>query len=457
MVLALADDETRCVVPPERSVRRAPSRAAAMVVDLVALLIAQVLLVRGVGGVSQPTLVGVLASGPIWLLSLAHHDRHRSRRGTRPLLRAGATAATCTIAVAGILGADGAWLAVVVASEAIGIVLVRRLTRRRIGRRDDATVVIGTEAEATALATALESDETRTCRVIGIVDPTPIGLDVPGSRRAAAELAGAIVAAGATSAVLAADAIGPTSCNALARELNEAGLQVEVASTLCDLSSRRLSIGSLGRFTTLHLTPVRRHGWRRTAKRGIDLVGAATALVLLAPPIALIALAVRFTSPGPVIFRQERVGRDGSRFLMLKFRTMFVASEDLVIDLRQADDGSTLFKPAHDPRVTSVGRVLRKLSIDELPQLWNVLRGEMSLVGPRPALASEMEHWSPELHSRLRVPPGITGLWQVDRRDWSMEHYARLDLYYVDNWSLRTDLAIVGRTIPRVLLGRGNR
>ncbi len=184
---------------------------------------------------------------------------------------------------------------------------------------------------------------------------------------------------------------------------------------------------------------------------------AGSALLFVAPLVLLAMLLVRRDTPGPALFRQRRVGRDGVPFTIFKLRTMVVDAEDLRDDLlhRNEADGP-LFKLRDDPRVTRVGRVLRKLSIDELPQLANVILGHMSLVGPRPALPDEVASWPPELHERLRVRPGITGLWQVSgRSECSFDDYARYDLYYVDNWSLATDLAILVRTVPLVLLGNG--
>jgi exopolysaccharide biosynthesis polyprenyl glycosylphosphotransferase len=193
------------------------------------------------------------------------------------------------------------------------------------------------------------------------------------------------------------------------------------------------------------------------AKRAFDVLVAGGLLVVGSPLLLLTALAVKLDARGPVLFRQERVGKDGRLFRVLKFRTMVSDAEQRLIDLRSRNEADgPLFKLHDDPRVTRVGAWLRKLSIDEVPQLWNVVRGEMSLVGPRPALASEMTAWHPELHNRLRVKPGITGMWQVSgRSDSSFEEYSRLDLYYVDNWSLVNDLAIVAKTVPTVLLRRG--
>jgi len=168
-------------------------------------------------------------------------------------------------------------------------------------------------------------------------------------------------------------------------------------------------------------------------------------------------VAIKLDTRGPVFFRQVRVGRDGVPFIVLKLRTMVVDAEvrrNELLELNEVD--GPLFKISHDPRVTRVGRVLRKLSIDELPQLVCVLQGTMSMVGPRPALPSEVVQWDASLHERLRVLPGLTGLWQVSGRSEStFDQYRRLDLYYVDNWSLGHDLRICVRTFGVVLSGRG--
>jgi lipopolysaccharide/colanic/teichoic acid biosynthesis glycosyltransferase len=169
-----------------------------------------------------------------------------------------------------------------------------------------------------------------------------------------------------------------------------------------------------------------------------------------------VAMAVRST-PGPVFFRQERVGRDGRTFAMLKFRSMEVDAESRVAHLvAQSDGNGVLFKMRHDPRVTAVGRVLRRYSLDELPQLLNVLKGDMSLVGPRPPLPMEVELFGVDMHRRLIVKPGMTGLWQVSgRSNLSWEDSVRVDVYYVENWSLFLDLMILKRTFGAVLRGDG--
>jgi exopolysaccharide biosynthesis polyprenyl glycosylphosphotransferase len=189
----------------------------------------------------------------------------------------------------------------------------------------------------------------------------------------------------------------------------------------------------------------------------MDRVSAAVCLLVLAPVFVGVALAVKLDSRGPVFFRQTRVGRDGRRFNMVKFRTMVVDAERLQADLegRNEADG-VLFKLRTDPRVTQTGRLLRRYSIDELPQLWNVLRGQMSLVGPRPPLPAEVELYERHVNRRLLVKPGLTGLWQVSgRSDLPWDEAVRLDLYYVDHWSPTMDLAIIAKTFSAVLKGSG--
>jgi exopolysaccharide biosynthesis polyprenyl glycosylphosphotransferase len=190
-------------------------------------------------------------------------------------------------------------------------------------------------------------------------------------------------------------------------------------------------------------------------KRGLDISVAALALACIGVITPLLALVIKLDSPGPVFFAQQRVGRDGRLFTMYKFRTMVVDAEQRLTELQQQNEGAgLLFKMRQDPRVTRVGAVLRKLSIDELPQFWNVLRGEMSVVGPRPPLPDEVTAYDGRIVRRLYVKPGITGPWQVSgRSDLSWDESVRLDLSYVENWSLMSDLQIMWRT-ARVMVQR---
>jgi len=192
-------------------------------------------------------------------------------------------------------------------------------------------------------------------------------------------------------------------------------------------------------------------------KRGLDLVVSALALIPIIVITPLLALLIRLDSPGRVFFFQERVGRDGRRFQIVKFRSMHVDAEQRLAALRARNEGAgLLFKLKDDPRVTRVGKVLRRLSLDELPQFWNVLIGDMSVVGPRPPLPSEVRAYDGTVSRRLYIKPGITGLWQISgRSDLSWDESVRLDLRYVENWSVMTDLQIIWRTARVMLFPKG--
>ena len=245
--------------------------------------------------------------------------------------------------------------------------------------------------------------------------------------------------------------------NHLTRVLTDSGYHVAVSSSLRDIDISRLRTQHIDGRTLLYVERTIRNGWRSGAKRVFDFAFALTLMVLTAPIQLVAMIAIKVTSPGPVFFRQVRVGKDGKQFEMVKYRTMSVDAEQQKAALAHLNESDgALFKISDDPRVTKIGRVLRKYSIDELPQLHCVLKGTMSVVGPRPALPDEVEQWDPELRQRLKVLPGLTGLWQVSgRSDASFEQYSRLDLAYVDNWSLVHDLRICLKTVWIVLSGHG--
>jgi exopolysaccharide biosynthesis polyprenyl glycosylphosphotransferase len=237
--------------------------------------------------------------------------------------------------------------------------------------------------------------------------------------------------------------------------LQDEGVDLLVSPGLRDVATGRLSLGSLGGARLLGVRPAPLSGPARALKGLTDRTVAAVLLVLLAPLLGTLALMVRRDSPGPALFRQTRVGRDGRHFSVFKLRTMCADADRIVdglTDVNEADRDGVLFKIKRDPRITRLGATLRKYSLDELPQLINVVRGEMSLVGPRPALPSEVAAYHRDLRRRLVVKPGLTGLWQVSgRSDLSWEDTVRLDLKYVDNWSWSLDLAIAARTVKAVL------
>jgi exopolysaccharide biosynthesis polyprenyl glycosylphosphotransferase len=332
---------------------------------------------------------------------------------------------------------------------------------RRRGLLLRPVVIVGGNTEAIALSATLVNNPVIGYRVVGFVDDTaPVGghlLDHKPVLGAVDQVVDVVRRCNASGALVATSAIDPEVTNRLARQLNEAGYYAELSLSLRGIAPQRLALRALGHYQVASIGPVQRSGWRGMAKRALDVVGAAAGLLLTAPVLALIAVAIKLNSSGSMLFRQERVGHEGKPFRMLKFRTMVRDAETLMADLvHQNEVDGPLFKLKNDPRVTRVGHILRRFSLDELPQLWNVLRGDMSLVGPRPALPREITSWGPELHQRLRVKPGITGMWQVNgRSNASFEDYARLDLYYVDNWSLLTDLAIIVKTVVAVLRRHG--
>jgi exopolysaccharide biosynthesis polyprenyl glycosylphosphotransferase len=240
-------------------------------------------------------------------------------------------------------------------------------------------------------------------------------------------------------------------------DLEGAGVDLVVAPALTDVAGPRVHVRPVSGLQLLYVEQPEFTGPTRVIKEAVDRFFAAVALTLASPLLATIAIAVKLSSPGPVIFRQVRVGRDGALFTVYKFRTMFIDAERRVSDLWRHNDGNgVLFKLRDDPRVTRVGRVLRRFSLDELPQLANVLMGTMSLVGPRPALPSETERYGRSTARRLLVKPGMTGLWQVSgRSDLSWEDSVRLDLYYVENWSFAGDIQILWKTLSAVVTRRG--
>ncbi|MEP6463266.1 MAG: exopolysaccharide biosynthesis polyprenyl glycosylphosphotransferase, partial [Frankiaceae bacterium] len=231
-----------------------------------------------------------------------------------------------------------------------------------------------------------------------------------------------------------------------------------VAPAITDIAGPRISIRPVAGLPLLHVDHPEFTGARRIIKGGFDRVVALAAVVVLAPILLGIALAIRTTSPGPALFRQRRVGRKSEQFTIYKFRTMRTDAEAALPGLAAANEQTdgVLFKMRKDPRITRLGAVLRRYSVDELPQLLNVLRGQMSLVGPRPPLPAEVAQYTDDVYRRLLVKPGLTGLWQVSgRSDLPWEEAVRLDLDYVENWSLPLDLAILWRTGAAVLASRG--
>lgn len=243
--------------------------------------------------------------------------------------------------------------------------------------------------------------------------------------------------------------VSPSAVRHLAWQLEVTGATFVVAPAVCEVSGARVAVRPVNGLLLLHLEQPGFCSLRHRAKEVGEPAIAALALLVLAPVLAVIAVLIKLDSPGPVFFRQSRIGRLGRGFDIIKFRTMVADAENRKAELlSKSESDGPLFKIQNDPRITRVGALLRRTSLDELPQLFNVLTGQMSLVGPRPHLPEELAQFGPDSSRRLLVKPGMTGIWQVSgRSDLSHDEAMRLDLGYVDNWSLRYDASIIGRTV----------
>jgi exopolysaccharide biosynthesis polyprenyl glycosylphosphotransferase len=354
---------------------------------------------------------------------------------------------------------------------AVALSLVVRFSSRKSlqflqsrGRSLRHIVVVGSFNAAQQLSKRIQDEPDAGMKVIGVCLPSselpmPVidGVPVLGDLSQVAEVV----------RTMGCDAVAVTSDDAtrynylreLAWSLEGAGVELLVDPGLVDVAGPRMHIRSLMGFPLLHVEEPHFTGWRRVVKRVSDLVLASIGLLVLAPVLLGIAAAVKLQDGGPVLFRQTRVGRGGQLFTMLKFRSMVIDAENRKAELMARNEGNGgLFKLRDDPRITPVGKILRDFSLDELPQLFNVLTGSMSLVGPRPHLDSELAQMPREAVRRALVTPGLTGLWQVSgRSDLEGDDAIRLDLRYVENWSLALDILIMWKTAAAVLAKRGAR
>lgn len=342
------------------------------------------------------------------------------------------------------------------------LILCRLLLRqwlkgqRAKGRYLSKVIILGRPKDVRYVAKQIQRRENSVYQVVGVAltsprhrecgtaaKPIPVVADqntiVSAVRRLRAD---AVIVAGRVK--------GPSSyVQELGWELEESATQLILTTGLTNVAGPRIHTRPVEGLPLMHVELPQFSGSKHVLKRGLDVVLSLAALVMLIPVFAVLAVLIKRDSPGPVIFRQERVGRDGKSFEMLKFRSMVQSAEDDLAGLLDRNEGAgVLFKMEHDPRVTSVGRWMRKHSLDELPQFWNVFRGHMSLVGPRPPLPREVEQYDGRVHRRLYIKPGLTGMWQINGRselDW--KEGVRMDLYYVENWSLAGDLRILWRTV----------
>jgi exopolysaccharide biosynthesis polyprenyl glycosylphosphotransferase len=336
-----------------------------------------------------------------------------------------------------------------------------RGTARRHGKLQQRAVVIGWERSVAELIRITRKDPGAGLSIVAAciggtastrVDGVPV-LGGPADVLAVLEVTEAD-----TVVVTSWSDVDPQELRRLTWDLEGSGVRVLVAPRISDVSAPRLQLRTVGGLTLLDVNEPEFTGVRRVLKIAVDYALTVPGLLLILPVLLSVAVAIRIDSPGPVLFRQVRIGKHGRPFVMHKFRTMYVDAEQRLEALRHLNENADgpLFKMREDPRITPVGRVLRRFSLDELPQLFDVLLGRMSLVGPRPPLPSEVTRYEQDTRRRLLVTPGITGLWQVSgRSDLSWEESVRLDLHYVENWFLGLDLSIIARTLSAVLSRRG--
>ncbi len=336
---------------------------------------------------------------------------------------------------------------------------------RRRGRCLHRVLAVGHVDDIDHLVTQLGRGDHHGLRVVGACtasnktghDPAEIvgGIRVLGAPSEARKVAAEVRAD--TVAVTSARVLGREGLRRLAWQLEGTDIALLLSPELTDVAGPRVNIRPVGGLPLLQVTEPKFSGAGRLAKGAFDRILAVLILLVISPVLLAIAIAIKLDSRGTVFFRQTRSGIGGQDFRLVKFRSMVPAAEKLLIDLTDKNEsGGVLFKIRGDPRITSVGRILRRYSLDELPQLWNVVTGKMSLVGPRPPLPAEVERYGDDVRRRLLVKPGLTGLWQVSgRSDLTWEESVRLDLYYVENWSFVLDLTILLKTVGAVAAGRG--
>lgn len=363
------------------------------------------------------------------------------------------------------------YLAIALPVGVVGLLLGRWLLRRCVARRrlegsfTNAVVAVGTPGSVHGLAASFAQHPADGLRLVGACGPglhadrlrAIAGRDVQvfGDGESVLE---AVRGCGADTVVLASGHLSPDEIRDLSWQLDGLDVDLVVAPGMVDIAAPRLTMQLVGGHPLIRLEKPQYHGAKHFQKRAFDLVFSSLLLCVVTPVMIVAALAIKLSSRGPVFYLSERVGLDGASFRMIKFRTMVVDADQRLAEIAHLNEseGGVLFKIRRDPRVTPVGAFLRRYSIDELPQFFNVLRGEMSVVGPRPPLPREADTYDLRTRRRLLVRPGITGLWQVSgRSDLSWDESVRLDLSYVENWSMAGDLVIAMSTVRAVLRASG--
>ncbi len=416
--------------------------------------------------------------GVIWMLALSINHSRSSR-----IIGAGAEeyrrvwVATITVfggvaIVSMLLKLDLArgYLMIALPTGAVLLIMFRWIARQMVvrarkksGRFVTRVLVVGNTSAVRDLTSFLAREESGGYQVVGACvtgHTTRTELEVCGVGTVPvygneSTVVGAVTATGSQAvAVTATEQLDGRGIRNLSWELEKLNIELLVAPGVFDIAGPRLHMRPLAGLPLIHVEKPRYHGAKRFQKRLFDIGFSSFVLACALPTLITIAVAIKLTSKGPVFYRSERIGLDGQPFEMIKFRTMVDGAESMVQQLAglNESEGGMLFKIRRDPRITPVGRFLRKYSLDEIPQFINVLKRDMSVVGPRPPLASEVMSYDDHVKRRLLVRPGITGLWQVSgRSDLSWEDSVRLDLFYVENWSMMADLLIALKTVKAVL------
>ncbi|WP_121368992.1 sugar transferase [Frondihabitans australicus] len=416
--------------------------------------------------------------GLLWLLCLAfHRTRDLSVVGTGAAEYKRVTNATILtfVLIALVISITGhesmrAYFFVALPGGTLGLIgsrfALRRwlMRQRKLGNYLSRAIVVGSRADVRYVIDRIDEKPGALYDVVGAVvdDEDPSGISI-GSRvvpivAGLDDVSRAVWKMSVESVIVAGDPRhGTDYVRDLGWSLEGRATELVIASRMANIAGPRIHFRPVEGLPLMHVELPQFDGPKHMMKRATDVALSGLGILLTLPLMAVIALVVRADDGGPVLFRQTRVGRDGQRFTMLKFRTMVVDAEARLAELEARSEGAgLLFKMKQDPRVTRAGRVLRKYSLDELPQLFNIFFGTMSIVGPRPPLPREVEGYADHVHRRLYIKPGLTGMWQVNgRSDLSWEESVRLDLYYVENWSMTVDLVLMWRTIKVILRPEG--
>ncbi len=336
--------------------------------------------------------------------------------------------------------------------------------RHRQGRLRRRTIIVGFNTEAQGIAKTLLAHPEQGLTPIGCLASSRhdvLSLDYCAGTLpclgVARDLVDVVAANDVDTVIIVSSAFDNDVIGRMIGELRGVNVSIHLSSGLFEVLTSRLLVREIAGLPLVTIRPVSLSRGNLLTKRVFDVVLASAILVVGLPVWLLLAAAIAIDSRGPIFYRQRRVGKDGEKFDMLKFRSMSVDAEERLHALQEANEATgPLFKMKDDPRVTRMGKWMRKFSVDEFPQLLNVLHGEMSLVGPRPPLPGETAAYSESHWRRMEVPPGMTGLWQVSgRSSLTFEEMVRLDLFYIENWSVGFDMALLGRTLPAVLFARG--